>query len=96
MCFNIPIVFLVLFFVILAFIFIQQSNQADRTASISSEEDEDFYIGSSYIRNAAPYYTTAFQAYPGKYMSYGSNRNSYCLQQHQEYSGYRNCMLYLE
>ena len=57
---------------------------------------EDFIIGNSYTRNAAPYYTTAFQAYPGKYMSFGSNRNSYCLQQHQDYSGYRNCMLYLQ
>lgn len=43
-----------------------------------------------------PYYTTTFQAYPGKFMNYSSDRNSYCLQQHQEYSGYRNCMLYLE
>ena len=76
-----------LFFAILVVIFMQQTKQDD---------DEDFYIGSSYIRNAAPYYTTAFQAYPGKYMSYGSNRNSYCLQQHQEYAGYRNCMLHLE
>nr|QBK87959.1 MAG: hypothetical protein LCMAC202_03200 [Marseillevirus LCMAC202] len=85
---NTSIIYLALFFVILAFIFMQQTKRA--------EDDEDFYIGSSYIRNAAPYYTTAFQAYPGKYMSYGSNRNSYCLQQHQEYAGYRNCMLYLE
>jgi len=87
-CFNTPILFVVLFFVLMAFIFTQQTKQID--------EEEDFYIGSSYIRNAAPYYTTAFQAYPGKYMSYGSNRNHYCLQQHQEYAGYRNCMLYLE
>lgn len=76
-----------LFFAVVAFIFMRQTKELD---------DEDFYIGSSYIRDAAPYYTTTFQAYPGKYMQYGSNRNSNCLQQHQEYSGYRNCMLYLE
>ena len=85
---NTPIVLMALLFVVLAFIFTQQTKCA--------EDDEDFYIGSSYIRNAAPYYTTAFEAYPGKYMSYGTNRNSQCLQRHQEYAGYRNCMLYLE
>lgn len=85
-CFT-PIIILALFFVVLAVIFIQQTN---------SIADEDFYINTSYNRTAAPYYTTAFQAYPGKYMGFGSNRNHYCLQQHQEYAGYRNCMLYLE
>ncbi len=90
-CFNTPIVFLALFFAVLAFIFMQQTKRIDE-----DDDDDDFYIGSSYIRNAAPYYTSAFQAYPGKYMSYGSNRNHECLQQHQEYSGYRNCMLYLQ
>ncbi len=87
-CFNIPLVFVAFLFVLLACIYTQKTRAMD--------DDEDFYIGSSYIRNAAPYYTTTFQAYPGKYMSYGSNRNSECLQQHQEYAGYRNCMLYLE
>ena len=82
------ILIVLLLFAAVAFIYMRQTKQLD--------DDEDFYIGSSYIRNAAPYYTTAFQAYPGKYMQYGSNRNSYCLQQHQQYSGYRNCMLYLE
>ncbi len=83
------ILIVLILFAAVAYIFLQRSKKLD-------ENGEDFYIGSSYIRNAAPYYTTAFQAYPGKYMSYGSNRNSQCLQQHQNYSGYRNCMLYLE
>lgn len=84
---NLSLVVVIVIFLLLAFVYMQQTKQLD---------GEDFYIGNSYIRNAAPYYTTTFQAYPGKYMSYGSNRNSYCLQQHQDYSGYRNCMLYLE
>ena len=86
-CFNTPIVFVAIFFLALAFIFMQQTKKFD---------DEEFYIGRGIVREASPYYTTAFQAYPGKYMSFGSNRNHYCLQQHQEYQGYRNCMLYLE
>lgn len=57
---------------------------------------EKFTILPSYNRYAAPYYTTTFQAYPGKYMHFGSNRNYECLQRNMEYSGYRNCMLYLE
>ena len=85
-CFNTPIIFVALFFVVLAFIFMQMSNRAD----------EEFVIDKQFNRYASPYYTTTFQAYPGKYMHYGSNRNSYCLQQHGEYAGYRNCMLYLE
>lgn len=84
---KLSLVVVIVIFLLLAFVYMQQTKQLD---------DEDFYIGNSYIRNTAPYYTTTFQAYPGKYMSYGSNRNSYCLQQHQDYSGYRNCMLYLE
>jgi hypothetical protein len=78
------LVFLAL--ILVAFVFVMNSNKVD---------DENF-ISNSYNRNAAPYYTTTFQAYPGKYMRYASNRNSFCLQQHQEYAGYRNCMLYLE
>ena len=74
----------------IAYIFTKQN------AKLNSGQGEDFYIGSSYIRNAAPYYTTTFQAYPGKFMKYDSTRDSYCLQQHSNYSGYRNCMLYLE
>lgn len=45
---------------------------------------------------ASPYYTTTFQAYPGKFMNYSSTRQAECLQRHQQYPGYRNCMLYLE
>ena len=86
-CLKSPIVYLAAFFLILAFVFTRES---------AKQDDESFIIGSSYIRNAAPYYTTTFQAYPGKYMNYSSDRNSYCMQQHQQYSGYRNCMLYLE
>lgn len=52
--------------------------------------------GGENFQSRVPYYTSTFQAYPGKYMEFGSNRNHYCLQQHQEYPGYRNCMLYLE
>jgi hypothetical protein len=44
----------------------------------------------------SPYYTTQFAAYPGKEMVYSSARDSYCLQEHQDYQGYRNCMLYAE
>lgn len=57
-------------------------------------------IGYVYTRSegfyASPYYTTTFQAYPGKYMNYSSTREAECLQRHQEYPGYRNCMLYFE
>jgi hypothetical protein len=59
-------------------------------------DKEKFYIGRNYIRNAAPYYTTTFQAFPGKFMTYDSTRERYCLQQHQEYPGYRNCMLFFQ
>lgn len=59
------------------------------------QNGEHFLIGPGYL-NSSPYYTTTFQAYPEKYMNYNSTRNSYCLQQHPNYSGYRNCMLYLE
>jgi len=88
---NCTISLLVVFFIfgLLAFVFVQRSG------------DENFhalpYHGfGGYSRYSSPYYTTTFQAYPGKYMIYSSARNSYCLQQHQEYAGYRNCMLYFE
>lgn len=84
---NSPLLFVVLFFVLMAFMFGVYSNTTSAEA---------FYLSDGYIRSAAPYYTTTFQAYPGKYMNYSSTRSSYCLQQHPEYSGYRNCMLYLQ
>lgn len=84
---NMSFILVIGVFLLIAFAFIQSTKKLD---------DEDFYIGNSYIQNAVPYYTTTFQAYPGKYMQYSSNRNSYCLQQHGDYSGYKNCMLYLE
>ena len=46
--------------------------------------------------NTVPYYTTTFQAYPGKYMNYGSPHMFECLQRNSEYSGFRNCMLYFQ
>jgi hypothetical protein len=52
--------------------------------------------GETFGLTASPYYMTTFQAFPNGYMSYGSNRNHYCLQQHGNYAGYRNCMLYLQ
>jgi len=57
---------------------------------------EGFRITNLGARGAIPYYTTTFQAYPGKFMNYDSTRHSYCLQQHQQYPGYRNCMLFLQ
>lgn len=83
-CFKTPVIFIAIFFVVLAFIFTQYS------------KNEGFHLLHHFNRSAAPYYTTTFQAYPGKYMNYSSDRNSQCLQQHQQYEGYRNCMLYLQ
>jgi len=59
-------------------------------------KNEKFTIFPRFNRYAAPYYTTTFQAYPGKYMHFGSGRNYECLQRNNTYSGYKNCMLFLE
>lgn len=64
--------------------------------AVAINRGEKFAIFPSFNRVSAPYYTTTFQAYPGKYMHFGSNRNYECLQRNMEYSAYRNCMLYLE
>ena len=79
------IIFIAIIFLTLALL-MQQSNNFD---------GENFYMESNALRKS-PYYETTFQIYPGKYINFSSNRNSYCLQQHQNYSGYRNCMLYLQ
>jgi hypothetical protein len=57
---------------------------------------EGFILTNGSQRTSSPFYTTTFQAFPGSYMTYDSTRNSYCLQQHPQYEGYRNCMLYLQ
>lgn len=41
-------------------------------------------------------YDASVRIYPDLTMNYGSDRKWYCLQQHQDYMGYRNCMLYRE
>ena len=83
-CTTNPILWVALVLVVMAIVFIQKSNS------------EDFHIKQHHNRGAAPYYTTSFQAYPGKYMQFGSNRNHECLQRNTSFSGYRNCMLYLQ
>lgn len=62
-------------------------------AFIYVQNMEGLFVNSRYN---PPYYTTTFQAYPGKYMNFSSARESKCLQNHQSYAGYRNCMLYLQ
>jgi len=57
-------------------------------AFVMAKQNETFTRG-------VPYYTTTFQAYPGKYMHFDSTRSSLCLQRNGTYSGFRNCMLYL-
>lgn len=80
-CFDTPIIFIALFFVVLAFIFTRQ------TASLSG--GDDFYIGPGYIRNPGPYYSFA-----GGYSGCREVRlNKYCLAQNADFEGYRKCML---
>lgn len=44
---------------------------------------------------SSPYYTDIMHLYPGLYAEYGNNRMAECLQNHNEYPGFKNCMLYL-
>ena len=39
-------------------------------------------------------YSTTFQLYPGQLMTFSSDRMSSCLEQHQDFPGFRNCMFY--
>ena len=64
-------------------------------AFIGMRNGESF-IGPLRPQRDIPYYTTTFQAFPGKYMQFGSQRSFECLQRNGEYSGFRNCMLYLQ
>lgn len=64
-------------------------------AVIGMKNGESF-VGPLRRGNEIPYYTTTFAAFPGKYMHFTSQRAFECLQQHGEYSGFRNCMLYLQ
>jgi len=44
---------------------------------------------------SSPYYTDIMHLYPGLYESYGVNKLDECLQNHNDYPGFKNCMLYM-
>lgn len=58
---------------------------------LSVDRDED---STSRTELSSPYYTDIMHLYPGLYTEYGNERQPYCLQNHNDYAGYKNCMLY--